>query len=182
MYIDMQFSRDLNFTTFDYQSFQSLSISKQDISHFDIYYSITSSSAYRITLEPKGYIFIYNETVTVTTMEEPSTLHYSRDNMPFKTTNYQKIAEKKWFLMNSPSMTDTEQAITNGLSGFNDAFANATAAPFLAEVKKAGVLALLFSGAQVTSTTVMINSVPPQNMYEGVRFWGVSVFYDVPAW
>jgi hypothetical protein len=84
--------------------------------------------------------------------------------------------------MNSPSMTDTEQAITNGLSGFNDAFASATATPFLAEVKKAGVLALLFSGAQITSTTVMINSVPPQNMYEGVRFWAVSVFYDVPAW
>lgn len=88
----MQFSRDLNFTTFDFQNFQSLSISKQDISNFNIYYSITSSSAYRITLEPKGYIFIYNETVTVATMEEPSILHYSSDSMPFKTTNYQKTA------------------------------------------------------------------------------------------
>lgn len=84
--------------------------------------------------------------------------------------------------MNSPSMTDIEQSITNGLSGFNDAFANATAVPFIAEVKKAGVFALLFSGAHITSATVMVNSVPPQNMYEGVRFWACSVFYDVPGW
>lgn len=182
LYIDMQFSRDLNFSTFDYINFQDISIANQDMSSFTVYYTITSSSSYRITIEPKGYIFLYNDTVTVTTADQPDPLDYSRDDMPFKTTNYQKTGTKNWFLMNSPSMTDTETSIINGLSGFNDAFAQATATPFLAEVKKAGVFAMLVSGAHITSTTVMINTIPPQNMYEGVRFWAVSVFYDVPAW
>jgi len=34
----------------------------------------------------------------------------------------------------------------------------------------------------MTSLSVLINSVPPQNMYEGVRIWGIFVFYDVPRW
>ena len=52
----------------------------------------------------------------------------------------------------------------------------------MAEVKKSGVFAALFSGAHLTSTTLFVNTVPPQNMYEGVRFWGLSTFYDVPPW
>jgi len=41
---------------------------------------------------------------------------------------------------------------------------------------------MLFSGAQITSCSIFVNSVPAQNMYEGVRFWGIFVFYDVPQW
>lgn len=39
---------------------------------------------------------------------------------------------------------------------------------------------MLFSGAQITTTSVLVNSIPAQNMYEGARFWGIFVFYDVP--
>lgn len=60
--------------------------------------------------------------------------------------------------------------------------AKVTTAPFIAEIKKSGLFAMLFSGAQITSCSILINSVPPQNMYEGVRFWAIFVFYDVPEW
>ena len=52
----------------------------------------------------------------------------------------------------------------------------------IAEAKKAGLFSLLFNGAQITSATVLINTVPAQNAYEGARFWATSVFYDVPEW
>ena len=64
----------------------------------------------------------------------------------------------------------------------NGVLANATTTPFLAEVKKSGVFALLFSGAHITSCTIFVNSIPPQNLYEAARFWGLSTFYDVPVW
>lgn len=74
LYIDMSFSRDIDFNLLDYQTFQTIDITNNDINNFNIYYSITSASSYRITVQPKGYIFLYNETVTVTTREEPTTL------------------------------------------------------------------------------------------------------------
>lgn len=40
----------------------------------------------------------------------------------------------------------------------------------------------LFSGAQITSCSVLINNIPSQNLYEGVRFWAIFVFFDVPKW
>lgn len=40
----------------------------------------------------------------------------------------------------------------------------------------------LFSGAQITSCSVLINNIPSQNFYEGVRFWAQFVFFDVPRW
>jgi hypothetical protein len=183
LYIDMDFNRDINFTTFDYVKFQTLSISNYDLnSSFYTYYTLTSNSSYRITIEPIGYIFLYNETVTVETVEQSSTLNYSIDSMPFKTTNYLKNSTKNWFLMNSPSMSDIEQSIINGMNNINNVFATATTSPVLAEIKKAGAFAMIFSGAHITSCSIMVNNVPPQNMYEGVRFWALSVFYDVPEW
>lgn len=29
---------------------------------------------------------------------------------------------------------------------------------------------------------MLVNNVPAQNMYSGVRFWGSFVFFDVPEW
>jgi hypothetical protein len=60
--------------------------------------------------------------------------------------------------------------------------ARLTTHPLLVYAKKAGVLAMVASGAQMTSLSVLVNSVPPQNMYEAVRIWGIFVFYDVPRW
>jgi hypothetical protein len=49
-------------------------------------------------------------------------------------------------------------------------------------MKKAGLFSILFSGAQATTTSVFVNSVPAQNMYEAARFWGMFVLHDVPEW
>lgn len=37
-----------------------------------------------------------------------------------------------------------------------------------------------FSGAQITSCSILVNSIPSQNLYEGVRLWAIFVFFDVP--
>jgi hypothetical protein len=60
--------------------------------------------------------------------------------------------------------------------------AKVTTSPFVAEIKKSGLFAMLFSGAQITTCSIFINTIPSQNMYEAARFWGIFVFYDVPEW
>jgi hypothetical protein len=57
-----------------------------------------------------------------------------------------------------------------------------TTLPYLQELKKSGLFAFVFSGAQATTTSVLVNNIPSQNLYEGVRFWGMFVMFDVPAW
>ena len=79
-------------------------------------------------------------------------------------------------------MSSTETQLINSLGAASDIIATATTSPFVSEIKKCGILAMLLSGAQITSCSVFVNSIPAQNMYEGVRFWAIFVFYDVPAW
>ena len=50
------------------------------------------------------------------------------------------------------------------------------------EVKKTGIFAILFSGAQLSSTIILCNTVPAQNMYEGARFWSSFIYFEVPEW
>lgn len=64
----------------------------------------------------------------------------------------------------------------------SDTISNYTTMPYIQEVKKTGIFAFLFSGAQITSCSVLVNNIPSQNMYEGVRFWAIFVFFDVPLW
>lgn len=67
LYIDMTYTYDLNFTSFNYQTFQTVAITNNDINNFNITTQITGTNSYRIIVQPKGFIFLYNETVTVTT-------------------------------------------------------------------------------------------------------------------
>lgn len=66
----MNFTEDLDFDTFPYKDFQTFSIDNDlytlDMFNFD--YVITSNSSYRIIMQPKGYIFLYNATITCTTI------------------------------------------------------------------------------------------------------------------
>lgn len=41
---------------------------------------------------------------------------------------------------------------------------------------------MLFSGAQMTSLVTLRSKSPPQNMYEGCRFWAMFIYFDVPDW
>jgi hypothetical protein len=54
--------------------------------------------------------------------------------------------------------------------------------PYVQEIKKSGIFNLLFSGAQITSCSVLANQIQSQNLYEGVRFWAIFVFFDVPPY
>lgn len=68
--VDMIFSEDLDFNTFPYEDFQTFEIDNNlyTLDMFDFDYEILTNNSYRITIEPKGYIFLYNATFTVTTM------------------------------------------------------------------------------------------------------------------
>ena len=74
IYVDMNFTEDLNFSSFPYTTFQSFSFDSTlyTLNMFNFEYVITSNSSYRVIMEPKGYIFLYNVTITCTTMVEPT--------------------------------------------------------------------------------------------------------------
>lgn len=77
-------------------------------------------------------------------------------------------------------MTPGEKAIINGLSNMSEMIRDITTKPYIQEIKKAGVFSMLFSGAQITSCSVLVNNIPSQNLYEGVRFHKVhevSIMY-----
>ncbi len=69
IYVDMTFSQTLNYTTFDQVTFQTITISSKNIQYttdmFTFTYENLTTSSYRIIIEPKTYIFLYNATFTV---------------------------------------------------------------------------------------------------------------------
>lgn len=149
---------------------------------FTFSYQILSPRSYRIIMEPKGFIFLYNATVKCTTMDLPSVVHNSLNGRPFKTIDYAVQNELMWFVIKAPDMTDAEKAIINGLSNMSNAVSDITTKPYIQELKKSGLFMFLFAGAQITSCSVLVNNIPSQNLYEGVRFWAIFVFFDVPPW
>ena len=149
---------------------------------FTFTYQILNTKTYRIIMEPKGYIFLYNATITVTTMDLPGVVHYSSNNRPFRESNYAISASLVWFVINAPNMTPAEENIIEGLSETSDLISNFTTNPYVQELKKMGIFMFLFGGAQITSCSVLVNNIPSQNLYEGVRFWALFVFFDVPRW
>ena len=64
----------------------------------------------------------------------------------------------------------------------NDGLNEGLGQKWVQEIKKTGVLSLLFSGAQLCSIIILCNTLPPQNMYEGARFWGSFIYFEVPSW
>jgi len=59
---------------------------------------------------------------------------------------------------------------------------NMLSSPYFQEIKKSGIFNMLFSGAQITSCSVLSNQITSQNLYEGVRIWAIFVFFDVPPY
>ena len=186
IYIDMQFTQDLNFTTFDWQNFQTINITSKSIKYtldmFYTNYTQVSGSCYRIILEPKTYIFLYNATFTVTTVEQPVAQDYSIGQMPFKITNYLKTASLPWFLIKGPPFNTLEIGIMNSLSKLSTKTNNFLTKPYVQEIKKSGVFTLLFSGAAITSCSMLSNQIQSQNLYEGVRVFATFVFFDAPPY
>lgn len=120
IYIDMVFSQNIDFKTFDYKNFQTISIDSGNMHYtidmFNVTYQIKSGSSYRIILKPSGYIFLYNATFTVTTKAQPNVTDYSAIGMPFKTTNYLKTANLSWFLIKGPPFSALEENVMTSLA------------------------------------------------------------------
>ena len=88
---------------------------------FTFSYVILGPRNYRIIMEPKGFIFLYNATISCTTMGLPSPVHNSANGRPFMTINYEVSQELVWFVIKAPDMTDTEKAIINAFSNMSSA-------------------------------------------------------------
>lgn len=71
-------------------------------------------------MEPKGYIFLYNATISCQTMDYPGYFHTSKNGRPFKIVDYTVLRDLVWFVIKAPDMTDGEKLIINGLSKFSD--------------------------------------------------------------
>lgn len=186
MYVDVLFSRAMDFNTFDYVNFQDITISSQemsyDLSMFTVTYSIRSQMSYRIIIEPKSYIFLYNATFTVTTRSTADPNDQSIQLMPFHPANYAKSAALTWFLLKGPPFSPLEENVIQSFSTLSTKTNNFLASPYLQEIKKSGIFCLLFTGAQVTSLSMLSNQIQSQNLYEGVKFWSVFVFFDSPPY
>jgi hypothetical protein len=183
LYIDFIFSQDMNFTSFDYAAFFTIGISSNDVTYTMAMFNVslkTFKSYFRIILEPKGYIFLYNATFTVTSREETNTTDYSGKSLPFKASNYLKSQSLSWFLIKGAPFSELEENVMNTFSTLSTKTNNLLTQPYIQEIKKSGVFNLLFSGAQVTSLSVLSNQIQSQNLYEGVRFFAIFVHFDSP--
>lgn len=91
LYIDLNFTHALDFSTFPMTTFQTITFANSSLTldMFTITYTQTNSNrGYRITLQPIGYSLVINQTITVTTLSLPSPKHNSSDGRLFKDTNY----------------------------------------------------------------------------------------------
>ena len=59
---------------------------------------------------------------------------------------------------------------------------DALALPGVQEIKKFGFFFLVLNSLQITSCLVLLNTIMPENLYEGIRFFASFIFFDVPPW
>ena len=168
LYIDLVSSQKLNFTTFDYKNFQTISVSSGNkhytLDMFDVSYKFLSDTKYRIVLKPKGYVFLYNATFTATTKTSTNT-DFSAFGMPFRPAPYLQTASLVWFLIQGPPFSAFEANIMNSFATLSQKTNDILAKPYVQEIKKSGLFALLFGGAQITSCSVLSNQIQSQNLY-----------------
>ena len=168
IYVDLVSSQSLNFSTFDYKNFQTITVTSRNLQYtldmFDVSYKFLSERSYRIVLKPKGYIFLYNATFTATTKASTNT-DFSAFGMPFKPPTYLQTASLVWFLIQGPPFSAFEANIMNSFATLSQKTNDILAKPYVQEIKKSGLFALLFGGAQITSCSVLSNQIQSQNLY-----------------
>jgi hypothetical protein len=95
----------------------------------------------------------------------PGTYFEAANGRPFKLIDYGISASIVWFVIKAPDMSDIEKKIISTFSNASDMISNFTTLPYVQELKKSGIFMFLFAGAQITSTTVLVNNIPSQNLY-----------------
>lgn len=149
---------------------------------FSYEYTPTSSSSYRITITPIGYIYLNNITFIVTTIDQPATGLFAADGTQLNSKVYNVSAQLVWYLVQSSFLKGAQSEIVNKLSNVSNGVNQILSLPYLQEIKKTGVFNIFFSGAQLTSSVIVSNTIPAQNAYEGARFWSSFVYFSTPEW
>ena len=106
--VELNFSRDLDTSSFDRAAFQTISYANARVTdrNFNFSYSWVSPSSYTITLVPQTYIIMRDLAITVTTMSAPDPLHSSQDGMPFNLNCYEQSASlTNWTLVRTKSLS-----------------------------------------------------------------------------
>ncbi len=104
---DLTFQKDLNWNSTDIQNFIAITIVDPliTLTYFDITYTVVSPNIMRITLSPKGYIFIYNASFTFQTVAYNGTFHKATNGYPFSINNYAVSRTISWFLIKAPGLS-----------------------------------------------------------------------------
>jgi len=71
---------------------------------------------------------------------------------------------------------------TKNLEIMNNQIEDFTTQKGTQEIIKSGALTFIMPGAQLSSTVLLHSPRINQNLYEGTRFWGSFVFFDVPPY
>lgn len=108
IWVDLNFTENLNFSIFPKETFQSFSFDDPSftIDMFTVTYEITSDKSYRVILTPNGFTFIYNMTVTVTTIDMPNPELEAENGRPLRPDSYQATDQVVWFLIVAPEASD----------------------------------------------------------------------------
>lgn len=165
---------------FPYSTFQSISFSDPSVTlnDFTVTYTLTSDRSYSITLTPASSSFtmanvVFN--VSINNYRNASAPFHSSDGYLFSDSIYLLHDDITWTIaQNNDSSLSLEQV--------NDQINKFFEQEWVQEIKKTGVFAVLFPGAQLCSTIILHNATPPATMYEAARFWGSFIYFEVPKW
>lgn len=183
--VDLNFTFALNWTNLVMANFQSIVFyaSSLTASNFNITYLQLSPMTFRITIQPYSYAFISNQLVKVSINPKPTAFNYtSTDSRPFMKSVFNQSIQLNWTYMRPPNMTATQYSVVSTLSTLSTSINQAFSGPGFQEIKKFGFLLLILNSMQMTSCLLLLNTVLPQNIYEGIRFFASLIFFDVPEW
>lgn len=112
----MQFTEDLDWTTFDKQNFQSFQFNQEfyTLDMFSFEYTITATNSYQIRICPKLYIFMYNLVITTTIMTMPDPNFIAQNGRPFHQTVYNQTFSLTWSQIKAP-VTEFQKQVTSAL-------------------------------------------------------------------
>lgn len=104
LYIDMTFTHPIDFTTFPMMTFQNIQFenSALTLSAFEVNYTVVDGLTYRISLQPLGYSFMFNESVSVITIAYPGTDLTAQDGRPLRNSSYLMTADIKFTYLRPP--------------------------------------------------------------------------------
>ena len=183
---NLNFTYAIDWATFDMATFANYAFggSLYTLDSFNITYTNLSSRAFRVTISPYTYAFIINQSVSIKVIARPAddSKYVSADGRPFMDAVFNQTVALNWTYIKPPNMSALEVSIVSEFSTLTTTMNNALATPYVQEFKKLGFLLLFLNSVQITSCLILINTILPENLYEGIRLFASLIFFDVPPW